>query len=115
MRSRIDKLTANAFTEWIGGCVPTKERRSAFLTGAGCDAKEIEEITRRCDDALAAADEYLRAGFIPNWSNQNKTKMAEFFVVQFPWIDAEAHLALFRYVGWMGWHEGLIEQGAETK
>jgi len=115
MRTRIDELTAKAFAEWIGGCVPSIERRSALLARVGCTPEEAEEIVRRCDDALAAADDYLWAGSIPDWSEQNKKKMSEVFISRFPWIDLEAQSALFRYVGWMGWHEGLIKQGAEAK
>jgi hypothetical protein len=115
MRSRIDELTSKAFAEWIGGCVPSKDRRSAFLARGGCTPEEAIEITRRCDSSLAAAEDYLWAGSIPDWSEQNNKKMVEAFVARFPWIDAEAHSALLRFVGWMGWHEGLIKQGAETK
>ena len=115
MRSPIDELTAKAFAEWIGGCVPSKDRRSAFLERTGCTREEADEIIRRCDGALAAAEDYLWAGLIPDWSDQNKKKMSEVFAAQFPWLDSDAQSALFRFVGWMGWHEGLTKQGAETK
>ena len=101
--------------DWIGGCVPSKERRSAFLARTGCSAEESEEIVRRCDEALAAAEDYLWAGLIPDWSDKNQKKMSEIFTSKFSWIDLDAQAALFRFVGWMGWHEGLIKQGVETK
>lgn len=115
MVSRIDKLTAQTFAEWIGGCVPSNDRRSAFLMHAECTPEDTKEVVRRCDAALAAAEDYLWAGSISEWGDQNRQEMAAAFVSQFPWMDTEAQSALFRFVGWMGWHEGLIKQSPETK
>ena len=89
-RRPVDELAAKTFVERIGGYVPSNGRRMAFLQSTECTIEDADAIVRRCDGAMAAAEDYVWAGSIHNWSDQQRTEKSEVFVAQFSRIDSEA-------------------------
>ena len=110
MNPEFAQHTAKAFAEWIGGCVPSKDRRSAYLDSLLLSVFERKTIEDLCDSVLKEADDYLWADKIPEWNTETEKALSDHFRVIAPWMEEDAMRALHRYVGWMGWHEGLIRQ-----
>ncbi|HET9955301.1 MAG TPA: hypothetical protein VFQ61_12390 [Polyangiaceae bacterium] len=98
-----------AYRTYVGGTVPSAQKlraQSHDIPPATLEAwiSEFEKLHR-------ALEGYLEAGQVSDWKAETQDKVLAFARESHPWLDADSGRSLLSFVGWYGWHEGLIHLG----